>query len=192
MPVHTHQPASQNDATDNHHQTIQLAVLPELTDKAKLYPGCCLALSRSLIEHIHSLLPPPSALSLSIGSGFGLLEAHLLALPQSPLLLGVEVEPTPNQYLPATNHSVVHGSRFLEPLAAEATTWLFVYPRRVGLVREYLDDYGQGMLRHIIWIGPQADWEDYSGCFTGWDVQIQSADEVGGRAWDMIVVATIP
>lgn len=183
---------SEEGAEESQHATIEPSALPALTDTPKAYPGCCLALSIPLVEHIHSLLPPPSALSLSIGSGFGLLEAHILALPQPSYLLGVEVHPSPNQYLPATNHRVVHGTRFLEPLAAEAATWLFVYPRRVGLINEYLKMHGQGMIQHIIWIGPQADWNDYSDCFEGWDIQLQNADEVGGRAWDVIATAKRP
>jgi hypothetical protein len=184
----THMPISEDGAEDIQYHNVEPSPPPAPTDTPKAYPGCCLALSRPLVTFIHSSLPPPPALILSIGSGFGLLEAQLLALPQPPHLVGVEVDPSPNQYLPAENHRVVHGTRFLEPLAAEAATWLFVYPRRAGLINEYLNKYGQCMVQRIIWIGPQADWDDYSGCFAGWDVQLQSADEVGGRAWDMIAI----
>jgi hypothetical protein len=166
--------------------------LPSLTEKPMAYSGCCLALSVPLVTHIHALFPPPPALVLSIGSGFGLLEAHLLTVQPSPRLVGVEVSPSPNHYLPAINLHTVHGTRFLEPLAGEATTWLFVYPRRVGLISEYMDEYSNGSVEQIIWIGPQADWDDYKGRFTGWTVQTQNADVVGGRAWDMIAVANKP
>jgi hypothetical protein len=164
--------------------------LRALTNQPTAYSGCCLALSTPLIEYLASLLPPAPALTLSIGSGFGLLEAHLLASPRSLHIVGVEVEPSPNKYLPAANHRVVHGTRFLEPLATEAATWLFVYPRRAGLVSEYLQHHGQGSVQQIIWTGPQADWDEYKACFTGWDVRMQSVDDVGGRAWDSIHVAT--
>lgn len=176
--------------------------LPALSDTPVIYSGCCLALSMPLVQHIHSLLPPRPALVLSVGSGFGLLEAHLLAMtglsaPTTPSphplhIVGVEVEPSPNQYLPASCHRTVHGTRFLEPLAAESTTWLFVYPRRVNLVREYMDAYGQNSVQHIIWVGPQADWGEYETCFAHWDVHMQGADEAGGRPWDLIAVATRP
>lgn len=182
--------------------TMMIGTLPALSDTPVIYSGCCLALSTPLVRHLHSLLPPQPALVLSIGSGFGLLEAHLLAWaaptaqsissPESVNIVGVEVSPSPNQYLPASCHRTVHGTRFLEPLAAEAMTWLFVYPRRVNLVREYMDEYGQGRVRHIIWIGPQADWIEYETCFSQWHVRKQSADEVGGREWDTIVIATRP
>jgi hypothetical protein len=162
--------------------------LPGLTSAPTAYPGCCLGLSAPLVAHFQSHLPPPPSLALSIGSGFGLLEAHLLA--HSRNVIGVEVAPSSNQYLPAPHHRVVHGTRFLEPLAAKATTWLFVYPRRSGLVQQYMSEHGLGSVEKIIWAGPKADWEDYTACFGGWDVQEQSADEVGGRAWELIAVAT--
>ncbi|KAJ4983645.1 hypothetical protein SVAN01_10856 [Stagonosporopsis vannaccii] len=164
--------------------------LPTLTNKATVYPGCCLALSTPLVAHLYSLLKPAPARALSIGSGFGLLEALLNASPYKAQVVGVEVAPSPNTFLPATHHRLVHGTRFLEPLAAEAGTWLFVYPRRVGLVNEYMANYSHNSVHRIIWIGPQADWDDYKGCFTtDWDVHTQSADEVGGKAWEMIAVA---
>jgi hypothetical protein len=162
--------------------------LPALTSTPTAYPGCCLALSAPLVAHLASLLAPPPSLTLSIGSGFGLLEAHLLAHDRNTI--GVEVAPSPNQYLPASHHRVVHGSRFLEPIAAEATAWLFVYPRRPGLVQQYMTEYGKGGVETVIWAGPKADWEDYVACFGGWGVQERSAEEVGGRAWELIVVAT--
>ncbi|KAF3034767.1 hypothetical protein E8E12_000630 [Didymella heteroderae] len=163
---------------------------PRLTDKATAYPGCCLALSTPLVAHLHSLLPPAPALTLSIGSGFGLLEALLLVAPYLSNVVGVEVAPSPNTYLPRANHRVVHGSRFHEPLAAEAEAWLFVYPRRVGLVNEYMASYGDDAVQTIIWIGPQADWDDYKGCFVGgWEIQTKSADQVGGKAWELIATA---
>ncbi|KAJ4370033.1 hypothetical protein N0V83_005797 [Neocucurbitaria cava] len=161
-----------------------------LTEKPALYSGCCLALSTPLLTHISALLPSSPSLVLSIGSGFGLLEAYLNARPHSLNVVGVEVEPSPNKYLPASNHRIVHGSRFLEPLAKEASAWLFIYPRRAGLLLEYLTEYGESSVEKIIWAGPKADWVDYIGCFGGWDVKAQGADEFGGRAWELIAVAS--
>jgi hypothetical protein len=163
--------------------------LPVLTTTPTAYSGCCLALSESLIAYFASLLPLPPSLALSIGSGFGLLESYLIIEPHAQHVIGVEVEPSSNQFLPSSNHRVVHGSRFLEPLAAEATTWLFVYPRRAGLVSEYLAEHGEGSVERVIWAGPKADWDDYKACFAGWHVEEQSADQVGGRAWELIAVA---
>lgn len=70
---------------------------------------------------------------------------------------------------------------------------MFVYPRRVGLVEEYIQLYGREQgghkVREVVWIGPTCDWEDYKSCFEGWDVDVKSADLVGGRPWETIAVA---
>ncbi|ORY15445.1 hypothetical protein BCR34DRAFT_477985 [Clohesyomyces aquaticus] len=155
-----------------------------------VYAGCCLALSAPLVSHLVSLLPAPPRLSLSIGSGYGLLEAHLLSSHPTPNLIGVEVQPSSNRFLPRPNHREVYGTRGLDHLADEAHTWLLVYPRRVGLLDEYLKRYGHGALRTVIWIGPNADWTDYMPSFASpWEVQVQDANEVGGRACEIIAVA---
>jgi hypothetical protein len=166
-----------------------VAELPVLTTTPTAYSGCCLALSEPIVAHLASLLPQPPSLTLSIGSGFGLLERYLITKPHAYHVVGVEVEPSSNKFLPSSNHRIVHGTRVLEPLAAEATTWLFVYPRRVGLVREYLERYGRDRVDRVIWAGPKADWDDYKSCFAGWNVNEQGADQVGGRAWELIAVA---
>jgi len=164
--------------------------LPSLADKPAVHPGCCLALSAPLLAHLAALLGPSSNLILSIGSGYGLLEALLLAEPHCLDIVGVEVQPSSNRFLPASHHHTVSGSRFLDPRAAESAAWLFVYPRRVGLVDEYIAAYGDGTVERMVWIGPTADWEDYKGCFgRAWAVEVRSADEVGGRAWELIAVA---
>ncbi|KAF2243498.1 hypothetical protein BU26DRAFT_523791 [Trematosphaeria pertusa] len=167
----------------------RLPSVPALSSSPTAYPGCCLALSAPLLQRLCSLLPPTPSLTLSIGSGAGLLEALLLE-HHALNLIGVDVHPTPNRYLPCTHHRTVPGTRFLEPLAANAPAWLFVYPRRVALVEEYLDAYGKGSVERVVWIGPRADWDDYKGCFgRGWHVRLESADELGGRAWELVAVA---
>ncbi|EOA88672.1 uncharacterized protein SETTUDRAFT_76620, partial [Exserohilum turcica Et28A] len=163
--------------------------LPPLLESPTAYSGSCLALSNRLVAYLQTLLSPPPCFTLSIGSGFGLLEAYLMAGTHGLHVVGVEVEPSPNKYLPASHHGVVNGSRFLEPLAAQAAAWLFVYPRRVGLVQEYMAAYGERSVKRIVWAGPKADWDDYRACFAGWHVQEQEAHEVGGHAWELIVVA---
>ena len=165
-------------------------LLPVLTAGPAVCAGCCLALSLPLLAHLRSLLPPPPGLVLSIGSGFGLLEALLTRAPYSLRVVGVEVEPSPNRYLPAANHRVVVGTRFLDPVAAEATAWLFIYPRRVGLLREYVAKYGEATVDKVVLAGPRADWEEHKCCFSGWHVQVRCADEVGGRASEFIAIAS--
>lgn len=177
---------------------VNRPVLPSLSDTPNLYPGCCLALSNPLLTYLANALPPNPHFILSIGSGYGLLEALLLRSPRRVHISGVEVQPSSNRYLPPDHHISVNGSRCLEPLADEATAWLFVYPKRVGLVQEYISTYGNGNVRQVIWTGPKADWADYEYCFEAlhslsdglpWNVKTQSADEVGGTSWDMIAVA---
>ncbi|KAI8943353.1 hypothetical protein NX059_001370 [Plenodomus lindquistii] len=164
--------------------------LPLLTPDPIAYSGCCLALSKPLVDYVSTLLPPPPSFALSIGSGFGLLEAHLATGAYNVYVVGVEVAPSSNVYLCEQHHRVVSGSRFLDPLAAKATAWLFIYPRRVGLVHEYLLEYGGLAVDTVIWAGPKADWDDYKDCFTvSWEVDVHSADEIGGRAWELVAIA---
>ena len=174
-----------HDADHNLEQSPPPSPLPPLTNTPTSHPSSCLTLSAPLLTHLSSLLPP-TALTLSIGSGTGALEAHLLALSHN--IIGLEVSPSPNKYLPQAYHCVVTGSRFLDPMAAEAEVWMFVYPRRVGLVEEYIKEYGQSV-RKIVWAGPRGDWEDYKGVFEGWGVQVWNAEDVGGTAWEMMAVA---
>ncbi|USP80703.1 hypothetical protein yc1106_07977 [Curvularia clavata] len=167
-----------------------LPPLPQLAASPTTYSGCCLALSTQLVAYIRSLLTPPPCIAVSIGSGFGLLEAYIMTGNHGFHVIGVEVEPSPNKYLPSSHHRIVHGTRFLEPLVAQATTWLFVYPRRVGLVQEYMAAHGQGSVEKIIWAGPKADWDDYKPCFAGWHLHEQDAGAIGGQPWELIAVAS--
>lgn len=167
-----------------------LPPLPQLTSSPTTYSGSCLALSTRLVEYLQTLLAPPPCITVSIGSGFGLLETYLMSGTHGLHIVGVEVEPSPNKYLPSSHHRIVNGTRFLEPLAAQATTWLFVYPRRVGLVQEYITAYSQEGVEKIVWAGPKADWDDYKPCFTGWHLKEQDAGSVGGHAWELIAIAS--
>ena len=167
-----------------------LPPLPQLAASPPTYSGSCLALSTQLVAYIRTLLAPPPCISVSIGSGFGLLEAYLMTGDYGFHVIGVEVEPSPNKYLSSSHHRIVNGTRFLQPLADQATTWLFVYPRRVGLVQEYMAAYGQKSVEKIVWAGPKADWDDYKACFAGWHLQEQDASAVGGQAWELITVAS--
>ncbi|KAF2118688.1 hypothetical protein BDV96DRAFT_642869 [Lophiotrema nucula] len=175
---------SESTATD-----FEQPPLPLLSKEPRLYPGCCLSLSAPLLSHLCSLLPPAPSLSLSIGSGYGLLEALLVS--HGRRVIGIEVSPSSNRYLPPDSHRTVYGSRALDPLANTAKAWLLVYPRRAALLDEYLHTHGKGDVERIIWAGPAADWEDYANCFRpAWRVLVQTADEVGGRAWEIVAVAS--
>jgi hypothetical protein len=183
------------DFDDVRASNFEQPALPKLSGAPIAHHGCCLGLSTPLLAVLHTLLSSSRSRVLSIGSGYGLLEALLLTLLPSLDLVGTEVQPSPNVYLPPDHHRTVAGTRFLDPSAKEAGAWLFVYPKRVGLVDEYIDTYGNGHVETVIWAGPKADWADYRGCFEEqrhgiqWDVEIKSADEIGGRAWELIAVA---
>ncbi|CAI6328948.1 unnamed protein product [Periconia digitata] len=179
------------DTVEEDFHVTPLISLPALSPTPAVYPGCCVALSPLLLSNLSTILPSSSSLILSIGSGTGFLEALLRSEPHDINIIGVEVHPSINRYLQTNHHRVVAGSYSLEPLAIEAETWLFIYPRRVGLVQSYISTYGQGVINQIVWIGPTADWEDYKQCFeVHWDLKVQSAGELGGRGWELVAVAS--
>lgn len=168
--------------------------LPQLTGDPQTIPDSCLSLSLPLLGAIHACLPPAPGLSLSIGSGTGLVEALLdsLAGPHALRLASVEVAPSPNKYHAA--HRTVPGTWALDGLAREAAAWLFVYPKQVGLVREYMAAYAAaGSVATVVYVGPRMDWDDFRGAFEPFarDVEVWSEErmeEVGGRAWECVAV----
>lgn len=160
--------------------------LPPLTDDALGHPDCCLSLSTGLVHLLSSILnsctddqSPQSTLVLSVGSGSGLLEAHLDSHwsgdPNCHLAMeGVEVR-TPddakpvNRYLPDDKHSEVRGSWELSPRLSHAGALLFVYPREPALVAKYLQaaqDIPSGPLTVAVWLGPKTDWDNFEPSFT--------------------------
>ena len=120
--------------------------------------ACCSSLSLSLIQHLASLLPPDPALTLSVGSGTGLLEALLLYQRPTLDLKAVEV-PSINSsnYMPVDKMRIVNGYRDLCDLAADASAWMFIYPRDTWLLQQYVRAFGDRKCELIIWIGPRAD-----------------------------------
>lgn len=120
-------------------------------------PGCCSSLSVLFLKRLVSLLPSDPGLTLSIGSGTGLLEALLLHQRPTLDLKAVEVPTTNNKYMPADRIQIVNGYRDLCSLAADANAWMFVYPRDVWLLQEYVQAFGGQKCHLIIWIGPRAD-----------------------------------
>ncbi|PVH94027.1 hypothetical protein DM02DRAFT_618897 [Periconia macrospinosa] len=168
-----------------------LPVLPPLSPHPAVLSGCCVALSSRLLSNLSTVLPPAPSLVLSIGSGSGLLEGLLRADPYNIHILGVEVQPSVNRYLSVAHHRTVTGTYSLEPLASESEAWMFIYPRRVGLIQAYISMYEDSAVSKILWIGPAADWDDYKVCFGNrWNVKVQNADEIGGREWELVVVAS--
>lgn len=119
------------------------------------------------MEHLASLLPPDPALTLSIGSGTGLLEALLLQQRPTLDLKAVEVPSTKNKYLPADRVEIVNGYRDLCSLAADASAWMFIYPRDPWLLQKYVQVFGVQKCKLIIWIGPKADLPEIENDFLG-------------------------
>ncbi|CAN8097787.1 unnamed protein product [Discula destructiva] len=155
--------------------------LPPLSDEPTRYPDFCLSLSNPLIHSLTKICneaaaKSSSSLVLSVGSGSGLLEAHLQSLwsstPSSDLLVhGVEVQ-TPdrahpvNRYLPEQNYSTVRGTSQLAPDFGNACALLFVYPRDPKLLLRYLQaakDVNSSPLQAVVWLGPRADYAPFAG-----------------------------
>lgn len=182
--------------------------LPKLDDTPTRHPDFCLSISTKLIHTITSILSSNGPqrndnLILSVGSGSGLLEAHLLkhvtSLPKSTstfTIRGVEVRSPPtaapvNKYLPEQHSATVRGTWELSTLLDAADTLLFVYPREPGLVNRYLAARPES-LRVVLWLGPCADWEVFGGCFQGLegfgDVEIIEGGGAGVAEFEMIAV----
>lgn len=170
-----------------------------LTVEPRLWPDCSLSLSTTLISELTAAiqrtiileeilnagcgLPEPYAeshanLILSIGSGSGLLEAHLQSSwSQSRTNLtihGVEVRntdyTTPNKYLLFKNRSTVRGTWELSSRLPLARFLVFVYPRQVDLVKRYMEEVARNASSRVlgvIWLGPRNDWDSEDGPATG-------------------------
>ncbi|KAH0429730.1 hypothetical protein CcaCcLH18_08273 [Colletotrichum camelliae] len=169
--------------------------LPQLTNSPQTIPDSCLSLSVPLLRALHALLPPAPSLTLSIGSGTGLVEALLQSLPEAPplRLVSVEVPPSPNKY--HHPHRTVPGTWAVEGLARVAAAWVFVYPKQVALVREYMKLFVEGPgPQVVVYIGPRMDWGDFGGALEGDGREVEvwgeaRMEEVGGRGWEVVAVA---
>lgn len=156
--------------------------LRPLGDEATRYPDFCLSLSTPLIYTLSNIFSnaatqSSSSLILSIGSGSGLLEAHLQSLWSSTsgcelIVHGVEVQtadeaPPVNRYLPEQNCSTVRGTSQLYSDLDAACALLFVYPRATELVTRYLKaacDLDDSPLQAVVWLGPRADFDPFAAC----------------------------
>lgn len=182
--------------------------LPELSEAPSRHPDFCLSVSTKLIHTLTAIIANNGPVSnqnlvLSVGSGSGLLEAHLQknlnSLPDSIskfTIQGVEVRSSPteapvNKYLPEQHYTTVRGTWELSPLLEDADTLLFVYPRDPVLVSRYLAAR-PASLRVVLWLGPRADWEVFGGCFQGlegfMDVDIINGENAGVASFEMIAV----
>lgn len=169
LPLHLHPPPTME--------------LPQLSDDALRYPDFCLSISTGLVHLLSSILNSCTAdhqptLVLSVGSGSGLLEAHLDAHwsedPDCHIAIeGVEVRATDdaksvNKYLPEDRQSTVRGTWEVSPRLGQAGALMFVYPREPGLVAKYIQtvqEIPNGPLTIAVWLGPKADWESFEEYF---------------------------
>jgi len=139
---------------------------PTLGTSPARHTRCCLSLSRPIVDIIVSHLPATAALALSIGSGSGLLEQLIHTTNPHLDFYGVEVAGAENIYLPVEKVHRVVGSWQVCPVAAEASIWMFVYPRSPTLVHSYLDGVPNARnLEIVVWIGPTVDWEHFKSSF---------------------------
>ena len=154
--------------------------LPELTDDPRYYADCCCFLSTVLVDRLANLLPSNPEMTLSIGSGSGLLECLLMMTKKSPNVHAVEVSESVNKYIQDERMEVVSGSWALSQLAGDARAWLFVYSRGVQLVERYFRMYGDRQVKIVVWIGPLADLKEYSSLSLGqeWSFREELVTEV--------------
>ncbi|KAK0641367.1 hypothetical protein B0T16DRAFT_214061 [Cercophora newfieldiana] len=156
-----------------------MANIPELTPLPTRHPQSCVSLSLPLLSLLDRTFPPPPALTLSVGSGPGLLEAALLhhyphraTTPTS--FYGIEVATDPNsvpvnRFLPEPNSLVVSGTWAVATEAKEAEGLLFVFPRQPGLIQRYLE-VGKGV-QVVVWIGPWCDEEEMCRPLKEWGMR---------------------
>ncbi|KAH7630521.1 hypothetical protein B0T09DRAFT_121380 [Sordaria sp. MPI-SDFR-AT-0083] len=164
--------------------------LPIITTTPSRHPTSCASLSLPLLSLLNRVLPPPPTLSLSIGSGPGLLEALFLHhYPQrASFFYGVEVAPPLSQlkegkevntWLPEQNTVTVPGTWALVggEILKETGGLVFVYPRSGGLMGRYLEECNAEKLEVVVWIGPRCDVEEYEKVLEGWGVREDLGDE---------------
>lgn len=130
--------------------------------------------------------------TLSIGSGSGLLESLILHDHPNLGLFGVEVSTQVNKYLSRDRLHVVKGTWDLDDAAGSAEAWLFVYPREPYLLQTYLDEYGRGAVRKIIWLGPRADLKEYENIVESYqaDWTKEGVEDCGLVPYETLIVWT--
>ena len=164
--------------------------LPELSLHPRHHPDSCTSLSLHLLRTLRDLLAPSTSITLSIGSGTGLLEALLLHHFPSLDIAGVEVSATVNKYLSEPKLHVVNHTSALCPAAEGASALLFVYPRDGKLIENYVREYGGRSMQSVLLIIPQADYDDIvkglGALITGvWLEEVVSDPGLAG--WEILI-----
>ncbi|KAH8901300.1 hypothetical protein GQ53DRAFT_775894 [Thozetella sp. PMI_491] len=156
--------------------------LPPLSALPTRNPSSCASLSVELLDLLDANLPAPPGVTLSVGSGPGLLEA--LFLERHPYrasggsFFGVEVASNPpvNRFLPQGHTLVVPGTWAIADKAPTAKALIFVYPRETKLLAEYLSQGTQ--VETVVLIGPRCDLPEYVGILKVWGDLLQDFETV--------------
>lgn len=177
--------------THTHH--LAMESVTQLTDEPKHFAGCCLAISKPLLQALLSTLPGGSALVFSVGCGSGLLEGLLLQASGSEInLFGIEVTSCTCTFLPSKRALRVSDTRALHPDAILASVLVFVYPRVPALVASYIDTCATGAMEKLVWLGHRSDWADSEKIIFDSFADVQVVENAGLPDHEIMVVATAP
>ncbi|PTU20460.1 hypothetical protein P175DRAFT_0492817 [Aspergillus ochraceoroseus IBT 24754] len=162
----------------------------QISTSPRTFPDCCLAISSILVTRLATLLPSKPAFAISVGSGSGLLEALIAHRHPSIQIEGIEVDLAVNRYLPEESIDTIRGTWDIHSRAAQASAWMFVYPRQPKLVAKYLDTYGDQRVELILWLGPRIDWADYEAYFhQSLFTELSFPADTGLTPYEMLVIA---
>ena len=167
---------------------MALTRLPTLSCQPQLYPHCDTSLSSTLLYVLSSILPSCPSLTLSIGSGHGLLEALLCYRYPDVLVHSVEVAYKIPQYHATNRLTFVSSTSSIWEGAKDAKAWLFVYPKDLSLVERYIERYGSGQVQIVVWIGPRNDLKDIEVGFNDVEWAKEVVEEAGLKEYEMLVV----
>lgn len=162
--------------------------LPRLSNIPVQHADCCAALSSILVAKVAQSLPSGPALTISIGSGRGILEALILRDRPEICLQAIELSHDINQYLSAENVQIVSGTWDLCALAANSTAWIFVYPREFPLVEKYLQIFGSAAVQLFIFLGPKADVPNMEALMESRAWKMEVIDECGVSQYEALLV----
>ena len=169
------------------------ATLARVDDEPQQFAGCCLAISKPLLQILLATLPRRPDLILSVGSGSGLLEGMLLHLSRDELnLFGVEVPSCDCAHLSPKQVLRVTSTRSLHPDAILASVLMFVYPRVASLIASYIDACADGALEKLVWLGHRSDWADCEKIVGDSFAEGGIIDADGLPDQEIMVVAALP
>ena len=162
--------------------------LPELSKTPVHHVDCCATLSSTLVAKLAQSLPSGPALTLSIGSGTGLLEALILRDRPDLCLQAIEVSQDINHYLSAKNLQIVSGTWDLCALAANSIAWIFIYPREFSLVEKYLQEFGLKAVQCLIFLGPKADMSNMEALMESRSWKMEAMEKCGVSQYEALIV----